>query len=441
MRRLIVALLMVIPFGPVWANPVSNFTLDNGMEVVVIEDHRAPAVTQMVWYRAGSADEWPGVSGVAHFLEHLMFKGTETLEPGEFSATVARNGGNDNAFTSYDYTAYFQRIAADRLDLVMEMEADRMVNLQLGAQNIATERNVILEERNQRVDNNPSALFREQMGAAQYLNHPYGVPIIGWRHEMEALDRSAALDFYRQYYAPNNAVLIVAGDADPDEARALAEKHYGPIPANPDLPARARPQEPPQLAERRLSLRDARVSQPYVARSYLAPERDSGAQDEAAALTLLAALLGNGQTSVLNEKLQFEQQIAVQVEAWYSGMSLDDTSLDFIVVPAAGVTLDEAEAALDEVLAAFLQTGPDPEHLERIKTRLRAQEIYERDDVSALARRYGQALTQGLTVADVEAWPDILQQTTAEDVMEAAHAVLDRKTSVTGRLMAPEVTQ
>jgi len=437
----VLAMIWLLAAMPLRAETVSGFTLDNGLEVVVIEDTRAPVVVHMLWYRVGAADEPPGKSGIAHFLEHLMFKGTDTLDPGEFSATVARNGGNDNAFTSYDYTAYFQRIAADRLGLVMEMEADRMVNLQLGAQDIVTERDVILEERNQRVDNNPAALFREQMGATQYLNHPYGVPIIGWRHEMEALDREAALDFYRQYYAPNNAILIVAGDADPDEVRALAETHYGPIPANPDLSARTRPQEPPQLAERRLSLRDARVSQPYLARSYLAPERDSGAQDEAAALTLLAALLGNGQTSVLNEKLQFESRIAVQTGAWYSGMSLDDTSLNFVVVPAPGVTLDEAEAALDDVLTGFLETGPDPEHLERIKTRLRAQEIYERDDVSALARRYGQALTQGLTVADVQAWPDILQQTTAEDIMDAARAVLDRRTSVTGHLMAPEVTQ
>ncbi len=441
MRRLIVALLLVIPFGPAWAGPVTNFTLDNGMEVVVIEDHRAPAVTQMVWYRAGSADEPPGMSGVAHFLEHLLFKGTETLEPGEFSATVARHGGTDNAFTSYDYTAYFQRIAADRLGLVMEMEADRMANLRLSDDDIATERDVILEERNQRVENSPAALFRERMGAMQYLNHPYGAPIIGWRHEMEALDRAAAVDFYSTYYAPNNAILIVAGDADPEEVRALAEKHYGRIPANPDLPERIRPQEPPQLAERRLILRDPRVSQPYVARSYLAPERDSGAQREAAALTLLAALLGNGQTSVLNEALQFEQSIAVQVGAWYSGMSLDDASLDFVVVPAPGVTLAEAEAALGEVLTGFLETGPDPEHLERIKSQLRAQEIYERDDVTALAQRYGRALTQGLTVADVQAWPDILQEITDEEIMDAARNVLDRERSVTGYLMALEVTQ
>ena len=441
MRRLIVAISLLLPLGPLWADPVTNFTLDNGMEVVVIEDHRAPVVSQMVWYRVGSADEPPGVSGVAHFLEHLMFKGTETLATGEFSSTVARNGGSDNAFTSYDYTAYFQRIAADRLDLVMGMEADRMANLRLGEAAVATERDVILEERNSRVENSPSALFREQLGAAQYLNHPYGVPIIGWRHEVEALDRAAALNFYTQYYAPNNAILIVAGDANPDTVRALAEKHYGSIPANPDLPPRARPQEPPQLSERRLSYRDPRVSQPYVTRAYLAPERDSGAQEDAAALTLLAALLGNGQTSVLNQALQFERRIAVQVGAWYSGLSLDDTSLDLVVVPAAGVTLDEAEAALDEVLAKFIETGPDPEHLKRIKSRLRAQDIYDRDDVSALARRYGQALTQGLTVADVEAWPDMLQEVTTEEIMAAARAVFDRRTSVTGHLMAPEVTQ
>nr|WP_245770670.1 pitrilysin family protein [Roseovarius azorensis] len=420
---------------------VSTFTLDNGLEVVVIEDHRAPVVTQMVWYRAGSADEKPGVSGVAHFLEHLLFKGTETLAPGEFSATVARNGGSDNAFTSYDYTAYFQRIAADRLDLVMRMESDRMTNLQLDEADILTERDVIIEERNQRVENSPAALFREQKSAMQYFNHRYGIPIIGWRHEMEALDLDDALDYYRTFYAPNNAILIVAGDVTPDEVRVLAERYYGPIPANPDLPERIRPQEPPQMAERRITFRDARVSQPYVSRSYLAPERDSGAQQEAAALTLLAEILGGGQTSFMAEKLQFDTQIAVQVGAWYSDMSLDDTTFDLVVVPAAGVTLQEAEAAMDDVLTSFLETGVDPEQLDRIKMQVRASDIYARDDAGGLANRYGRALTQGLTVADVQAWPDILQSTTADDIMAAARRVFDRKKSVTGWLMAPEITQ
>lgn len=432
---------LAAPTSASTADQVTHFTLDNGLDVVVIEDHRAPVVTQMLWYRAGSADETPGVSGVAHFLEHLLFKGTKTMEPGEFSATVARNGGSDNAFTSYDYTAYFQRIAADRLDLIMRMESDRMTNLQLDEADILTERDVIIEERNQRVENSPGALFREQKNAMQYLNHRYGVPIIGWRHEMEALDLDAALDYYRTFYAPNNAILIVAGDVTPENVRTLAETHYGPIAANPDLPERVRPQEPPQLAERRITMRDARVSQPYVTRSYLAPERDSGAQEKAAALTLLADILGGGQTSHLAEKLQFETQTAVQVGASYSGLSLDDTTFDLFVVPAPGVTLEQAEAAMDEALITFLETGVDADQLERIKMQFRASETYARDDAGGLAQRYGQALTQGLTVADVQAWPALIQDTTAEEIMQAARDVLDRTQSVTGWLMAPEVTQ
>ena len=429
------------PMAALASENVTTFQLDNGMDVVVIEDHSTPVVTHMVWYRVGAADEPAGHSGIAHFLEHLMFKGTETLAPGEFSSVVARNGGSDNAFTSQDYTAYFQRIAADRLDLVMRMEADRMVNLRLAESDVRTERNVILEERNQRVENSPSALFGEQKSATQYLNHPYGVPIIGWQHEIRTLDRAAALSFYKTHYAPNNAILVVAGDVTPETVRVLAEKHYGAIEANPDLPPRARPQEPPQLSERRVMLRDARVSQPYLSRSYLAPERDSGAQQEAASLYLLAQVLGGGQTSVLNQRLQIEQKLAVQAGAWYSATSLDDTTFEFVVVPAAGVTVNQAERALDEVLTEFLATGPDPERLQRIKMQLRAEEIYDRDDSAGLAMRYGRALTSGLTVEDVQDWQDILQGTTADQIVQAARRVLDPQTSVTGQLLAPEVTQ
>ena len=437
----VLAAWLSLPVAAFASENVTAFQLENGMDVVVIEDDRAPVVTHMVWYRVGAADEPAGQSGIAHFLEHLMFKGTETLAPGEFSSVVARNGGSDNAFTSQDYTAYFQRIAADRLDLVMGMEADRMSNLRLAEADVRTERDVILEERNQRVENSPSALFREQKSATQYLNHPYGIPIIGWQHEIRELDREAALSFYETHYAPNNAILVVAGDVTPDTVRALAEKHYGVIEANPDLPPRTRPQEPPQLAERRLMLRDGRVSQPYVNRAYLAPERDSGAQQEAAALYLLAQVLGGGQTSVLNERLQIEQKIAVQTGAWYSGTSIDQTTIEFVVVPAAGVTLAEAEDALDEVLTEFVETGPDPEQLDRLKMQLRAEEIYDRDDASGLARRYGAALTSGLTVEDVQAWPDLLQDVTAEEIVAAAKRVLDHQSSVTGQLLAPEVTQ
>ena len=220
---------------------VSEFMLDNGMQVVVIEDHRAPVVVHMVWYRAGAADETPGVSGVAHFLEHLLFKKTKNLAAGELSRTVAENGGTDNAFTSYDYTAYYQRVAADRLPIMMQMEADRMVNLDLSEDDILVERDVIIEERNQRTETNPSALYREQANAALFQNHRYGVPVIGWRHEMSNLTLSDALAYYEQFYAPNNAVLIIAGDVVPDEVLSLAKETYGQIPANPNLLERKRP--------------------------------------------------------------------------------------------------------------------------------------------------------------------------------------------------------
>ncbi len=420
------------------ADQVTDFTLDNGLQVVVIEDHRAPVVVHMLWYRAGSSDEPAGVSGIAHFLEHLLFKQTKTLEAGEFSRVVAENGGSDNAFTSKDFTAYFQRVAADRLDLMMQMEADRMVNLDLSEEDILTEREVIIEERNQRVENSPGALFREQTTAALFLNHRYGVPVIGWRHEMEKLSLSDALDFYRQYYAPNNAVLVVAGDVLPDDVRQLAEKNYGPLPANPQLGPRARPQEPPQIAARRLTYRDERVAQPYMTRSYLAPERDPGDQSTAAALTLLAEILGGGQTSVLTQKLQFETSTAVYAAAFYDGLSLDDSSFGFAVVPSAEVTLQAAEEALDQALAEFFEAGVDLEQLERIKTQFAASDIYARDNVQGLANSYGAALTSGLGLSDIHAWPDIIQAVTAEDIMAAAKDVLRDAGSVTGWLMKPE---
>ncbi len=434
---------LTTPFAAMSADneAVTYFTLENGMEVVVVEDHRAPAVQQMVWYRAGSADEPKGASGVAHFLEHLLFKATDKLEAGEFSATVAANGGRDNAFTSYDYTAYFQRVAADRLELMMQMESNRMKNIRLTPENIKTERDVILEERNQRTDNNPGALFNEQLNAAQYLNHRYGTPVIGWRHEMEQLDLEDTLAFYATYYSPNNAILVVSGDVAPEEVRRLADTYYGAIPANPDLPERIRTQEPPQTAERRLIFRDERVAQPYVSRSYLAPERDSGAQQDAAALTMLAEILGGGTTSFLTEKLQFDTQVATYTGAFYRGGTLDDTAFDLVVVPAADVTLQEAEDAMDAALQSFMETGVDAEQLDRIKLQIRAEQIYARDNAEGVANRYGQALAIGLTVQDVQDWPDILEAVTADDIMQAAEKLFDLRKSVTGWLMKEEAAQ
>ncbi len=439
MRRLLstISLLFVATFT--YAEEVTTYMLDNGMEVVVIEDNRAPVVVHMVWYRVGSADEPEGVSGVAHFLEHLMFKGTETLERGEFSATVAANGGSDNAFTSYDYTAYFQRVASDRLELMMQMESDRMNNLRITEEDILTERQVIIEERNQRTENNPNALAREQFAAALYQNHRYGVPIIGWMHEMEQLGMEEVLDFYDLYYSPNNAVLVVAGDVVPEEVLALAEQYYGVIPAEAQLPERTRPEEPPHRAERRLTYVDDRVSQPFLVRNYLAPERDSGAQEEAAALVYLAELLGGSPfTSALGQALQFESETAIWTNASYRGGSLDDTVFSFAIVPAEGIALSEAEAAMDRVIGDFLASDIDPARMESIRTQLRASEIYAKDNTQGLARRYGAALTQGLTVEDVQAWPEILQTVTVEDIKAVAEKVLDRRQSVTGWVVASQ---
>jgi len=441
-RALTILGVMLATALPVFAQSnnelVTSFKLENGLQVIVVEDHRAPVLQHMIWYRNGSADDPLGASGVAHFLEHLMFKATDNMESGELSATVAANGGRDNAFTSYDYTAYYQRVAADRLELMMRMESDRMVNLRLTEKNIETERNVILEERNSRTDNSARALFGEQMNAIQYYNHHYGIPVIGWKHEMQTLDREDALGFYRTYYAPNNATLVVSGDVDPENVKTLAEKYYGVIPANPDLPERVRPQEPPQLAARRLTFKDARVAQPYVNRSYLAPERNSGDQEQAAALFLLAEILGGGTTSYLTEQLQFENQVAVYTGASYSGQSLDETTFDLIVVPAEGVTLEQAETAMDAAVAGFLKAGVDPEQLDRIKMQLRASQIYARDNVDGIANRYGRALSIGLTIKDVQDWPDILQAVTGEQIIAAARDVLIPETSVTGWLMRKE---
>ena len=433
MTRLFAAIALILAGSTARAEDVSTFTLDNGLEIVVIEDHRAPVVVHMLWYRVGSADEDEGVSGVAHFLEHLLFKATDTLEAGEFSATVAANGGSDNAFTSYDYTAYFQRVAADRLELMMQMESDRMNNLRLTEEDIVTERQVIIEERNQRTENSPNALAREQFSAALYQNHRYGVPIIGWKHEMEQLDMDDALAFYDLYYSPNNAILVVAGDVDPQNVLELAETYYGVIPAEPDLPERIRPTEPPQRAERRLTFVDPRVSQPFLIRDYLAPERDSGAQEDAAALVYLSELLGGSPfTSALGQALQFDTQTAIYTNASYDGSSLDTTAFTLALVPAEGVSLSEAEAAMDQVIADFMEAEIDPARMESIRTQLRASEIYALDNTEALARRYGAALTQGLTVADVQAWPDILQAVTPEDIKAVAAKVLNRDQSVTG---------
>ena len=415
---------------------ISTFTLENGLTGVVIEDHRAPVVTHMVWYRVGAADEARGESGIAHFLEHLMFKGTEEIPPGRFSKIIAENGGQDNAFTSYDYTAYFQRIAKDRLGMVMSMEADRMTGLRLAEPDVVTERDVVLEERSTRTDNDPQSLFFEQMQAALYFNHPYGTPVIGWRNEIEQLSREHALSFYKRYYAPDNAILVVAGDVTPAEVETLAKEHYGGLKPS-GAPRGERPQEPPQLAERRIAMEDARVRQPFVMRTYLAPSYRSAAAGESEALALLGEILGGGASGRLYRKLVQDEKIALDVGGYYQGLAIDDGSFTVYGVPKDGVALSELEARIDRVIAELSENGPTEEELARAKTVMLASRIYQQDSQVSMARLYGSALTIGLSVDQVRSFGARLEAVTVADVAAAAKS-LDRRRAVTGTLTAPE---
>lgn len=414
-----------------------TFTLDNGMEVVVIPDHRAPVVHHMVWYKVGAADEEPGRSGLAHLTEHLMFKGTPSVPDGEFSKRVRRAGGQDNAFTSSDYTGYFQTIAKDRLPMVMEMEADRMVNLSYDEAAFAPELKVVLEERSSRTDNNPQSLLSEQMDAALYLNHPYGRPVIGWRHELEALTREDAMAFYRRHYAPNNAILIVAGDITAEELRPLAEATYGRIPAR-EVPPRLRPQEPPQIAPRRVVLTDPRVQRPAFARSYLAPSLTAGETRHAVPLTVLAEILGGGASGRLYDSLVRQDGTAVYAGAWYDAGARDLGTFRIYAAPAPDVPLAEVEQAVDREIRRLLDEGVTEEELERARTVLLAEAIYARDSLGTAAQVFGRGLTAGQTVEQIEAWPDLVRAVTLEDIREAAAAVLRPELSVTGLLQAPE---
>jgi len=412
-----------------------TFTLPNGLQVVIIPDHRTPVITQMIWYKVGSADETPGKSGLAHFLEHLMFKGTANHPAGAFSKTVTRVGGNENAFTSTDYTGYFQRVTRDQLPTMMAFEADRMTGLTLKTEEVLPERDVVLEEYNMRVANSPDARLGEQIMAALYLNHPYGRPVIGWRQEIEKLDREDALAFYKRFYAPNNATLVIAGDVSLDEVRPLVERNFAGIPAQPLIPAkRVRPQEPTPVAHRTVTLADPRVEQPSVRRYYLAPSATAGGGDSDA-LDVLAQVMGAGNNSLLYRALVVDKPLAVSASAWYQGTAVDATQFGIAASPKPGIDFAQIEAAIDAVIAEVSLNGVSAETLERAKTQLIADAVYAQDSQSSLARWYGAALTVGLTVDDVRDWPRRIRAVTATQVRDAARQWLDKSRSVTGYLV------
>jgi zinc protease len=410
------------------------FTLANGLEVIVVPNRRAPVVAHWLWYRIGTADSPIGKSGLPHFLEHLMFKGTERIPPGEFSKIVARHGGNDNALTSHDFTAYFQMIAKDRLPLMLEMEADRMVNLRLSDSEVYPERDVILEERRQRVENEPASSLSEQLAAAQWLHHPYRLPVIGWEHEIASYTREDCERFYERWYAPNNAILIVVGDIDTAELRPLVEATYGAIPARP-LPERSRLREPPQHAERRIILRDPRVRQPNLVRSWLAPSLVSEGREHAYALELLSQLMGGGATGRLYRALVVEQGLAAGAGAFYRGGTRDETSFRAYASPRPGVEVERLEEALEAEIQRLLREGVREEEVTRVKRRMLAETIYALDSLNGAAQIFGSALTSGLTVADVEAWPARIAAVTPSEIDAAARHVLRPERSVLAQLL------
>ena len=411
-----------------------SFTLGNGMQVVVVPNHRIPAVVQMVWYKLGAADDPLGKSGIAHFLEHLMFKGTAANPPGAFTALIARNGGRDNAFTTQDYTAYHETIARDRLDLVMRLEADRMTGLVLDDKVVLPERDVVLEERRMRIDNEPEALLAEQLRATSFLHHPYRNPTIGWVNEIRLLGTEDALAFYRKWYAPNNAIVVIAGDVDLPEVRRLAERYFGPIPSQ-SLPARVRVEEPQHYAAARLEMKSARAAQPQWNRSYLAPSYRAGETAQAYPLQVLAEILGGGAGSRLYKKLVLDRGLALSVGAHYSPSAIDLAIFGIYATPKPGVSVADVEAAIDGELRQIVREGVDPDELRRAKERMQAASVYARDSLSGPPNIIGAALAIGQPLDEVETWPDRIGAVTAVEIDNAARSVFVERNSATGVLL------
>ena len=406
------------PADPDWAP--ETFQLSNGMEVVVLPDHRAPVVTHMVWYKVGSADEVKGKSGLAHFLEHLMFKATDEIPAGEYSKIVARNGGQDNAETTLDYTMYYFRVAKDRLPQMMHMEADRMVHLKLGEDEVKSELKVVQEERRQNVDSSPGSLLYEKISAVLYAGHPYSVPVIGNMNEVEKLQRQDAVNWYNTWYGPENAILVVAGDMTAGELKPLAEQAYGAIKPKGNLHTRTRPEVKPLVRSVEVSHADTEVRQPDWSRHWLGVAEGDAQED---ALEVGLQVLGGGRTSRLNRELVEKQMIAV---AAYAG-SEESFARGSIVVgasPAPGHALEQMKPAVEAVVAKFLEEGPTPQELERAKSNIAASATFARDSQVAMANWYGGQLVIGQSVERVQHWEGRIRAVTAEQVKAAMNAYM-----------------
>ncbi|MDD7911347.1 pitrilysin family protein [Pseudovibrio exalbescens] len=411
--------------------------LENGMKVVVVPDHRAPVVTHMVWYKVGAADEPPGESGIAHFLEHLMFKGTKNAPEGEFSRVISEVGGRENAFTSQDYTAYFQRVAKEHLETMMRYEADRMENLVLTDEQVAPERDVVLQERAQRTDRRPSARLGETLDQMLYPNHPYGVPVIGWESEIKQLNLEDAIAFYDRYYTPNNAILIVAGDVSPEEVMGAAERTYGKVARRAEPGERVRPAVQILPGNRTVTMEDPQVAQPTLQEAWLVPSYNSDTEAEAAAIDVLADILGGGTNSRLYRKLAVEDQLATEVGSYYRSTALDSGEFRIYGIPKDPANFELLEREIRAVIADLITNGVTEEEVARSQRSMLASTIYAQDDQGTMARIFGTALTTGSSVAEVQEWPQSIAAVTPEDVQRVAAKYLEGP-SIRAYLLPPQ---
>jgi zinc protease len=422
-RRAILFFLLAMLPAVAFAGNTQEFKLDNGLKLVVQEDHRSPVVVSQVWYRAGSIDEFNGTTGVAHVLEHMMFKGTKKVPAGQFSRMVAAAGGKENAFTSRDYTVYFQQLEKSRLELAMKLEADRMANLNMSDAEFAKEIQVVMEERRWRTEDKPQAQVGEQLMSSTFQTHPYGRPVIGWMNDLEHMKAQDARDWYKRWYAPNNATLVVVGDVDPQQVLRLAQKYFGPLKAQ-KLPERKPQGEPEQKGERRLVVK-APAKLPYLALAYHAPSlRDPKNDWEPYALEILSGVLDGNPASRLNRDLVRRDRIAVDVSVGYDAVNRGPGLFEFDGTPSEGTSVEDLEAAIRGQIEQLKQDGISEEELQRVKAQVIAADVYQRDSMFYQAMQIGMLEGTGLSWRHLKDYPRRLQAVTAEQVQAVARKYL-----------------
>ena len=418
-----VTLALLCASASTFAAQVAQRMLANGMNIIVKEDHRSPVAVSMVWYRAGSMDEVSGTTGVAHMLEHMMFKGTTKVPVGEFSRTVARAGGRENAFTSRDYTAYYEQLHKSRLPLALELEADRMVNLSFAEDEFAKESKVVMEERRSRTDDDPRSQLHEQLMATVYISHPYRSPVIGWMNDLQNMQLADARGWYQKWYAPNNATLVVAGDVEPEAVFKLAEKFFGSIPSR-ALPQRKVQTEPRQFGVKRITVK-APAELPYLVMAYHAPVlRDVESDWEPYALFVLNGILDGSDASRLNRELVRNTRVANSANSSYDLINRGPALFFLDGIPAEGKTVADVEAALREQIRLLVEKGISDDELRRVKAQVTAAQVYARDSVYYQAMRIGMLQTIGLPYDSSDLQVRKLQEVSADQVREVARKYL-----------------